>query len=205
MTKRSYKQNCALARANDVIGERWTLLLVRDLLVAPRRFNQLLDSLKGIGTNLLASRLRDLEAAGIIERQQGDGRVRVYALTTRGWALEPALLELVRWSLIHGPENKEGDHHRDDWDLLALKALFQPNRAEDLSVAVQFDSAEFEGWVRIDAQQMNVGLGKAENADVSINGTIKDLFLGTKPPEELQTKGAVRDLEQFMSAFALRA
>jgi DNA-binding HxlR family transcriptional regulator len=54
MSKRSYQQNCALARAGDVIGERWSLLLVRDLLVAPRRFNELLASLKGMGTNLLA-------------------------------------------------------------------------------------------------------------------------------------------------------
>jgi DNA-binding HxlR family transcriptional regulator len=122
MSKRSYKQNCALARANDVIGERWTLLLVRDLLISPHRFNQLLASQKGMGTNLLASRLKDLETANIVERRAGEGGARLYVLTERGRALEPAVLALIRWGLTHGPENRPGDHHHDEWDLLALKA-----------------------------------------------------------------------------------
>ena len=114
MSKRSYKQNCALARANDVIGERWTLLLVRDLLISPRRFNQLHASQKGMGTNLLASRLKDLEMANVVERRAGEGGARLYALTERGRALEPAVLALIRWGLTHGPENRPGDHHHDD-------------------------------------------------------------------------------------------
>lgn len=205
MGKRSYKQNCALARASDVVGERWTLLLVRDLLVSPRRFNELLNSLKGIGTNLLAARLKDLEAADIIERRDGGGTVRVYALTERGQALEPAVLALIRWGLTRGPESRVGDQHRDDWDLLALKALFQPSRAADLSICVQFDAPEFEGWARIEDQHMSIGVGKIHDAEIGINGTIKDLFLGSSSAAELLTKGSVSTLRGFMSAFALRA
>ena len=205
MSKRSYQQNCALARANDVIGERWTMLLLRDLLISPLRFNELLVSLKGMGTNLLASRLKDLEAADIVERREGEGGTRVYALTDRGRALEPAVLALIRWGLAHGPENQPGDHHRDGWDLLALKALFQPDRATDRAVCVQFAAPDFAGWARIEDRRMSIGAGVAENADIGINGTVADLFLVAATPSDLLTKGAAADLRAFMSAFALRA
>jgi len=204
MSKRSYKQNCALARANDVIGERWTMLLLRDLLISPRRFNELLESLKGMGTNLLASRLKDLEAADIIERCEGDGGAGGYAMTERGRALEPAVLALIRWGLSYGPENKAGDHHRDDWDLLALKSLFRPDRAGDLSVCVQFRAPEFEGWARVEEQQMSVGVGTAQQADIGIDGTIPNLFVDAENPPDLLVHGEASVLQGFMSAFALR-
>ena len=97
MAKRSYRQNCALAQASDVLGERWTLLLVRDLLVGPRRFGALSKSLKGMGSNLLAARLKELEAAGIIERRATDAGGHLYALTERGQALEPNCGRYIRW------------------------------------------------------------------------------------------------------------
>lgn len=202
MGKRSYQQNCALARAEDLIGERWTKLLLRDLLVSPRRFNELLESQQGIGSNLLAARLKDLSAAGLIERETGSRR---YALTARGRALEPAILAMIRWGLSHGPENQPGDHHLDDWDLLALKSLFQSGRAGDLAVTVQFESEALCGWARIADQQMHVGLGTVEDADLVVDGTVKGLFLETGNPVEMLEYGDQQILQQFMSAFALRA
>ena len=202
MSKRSYQQNCALARAGDVIGERWTLLLVRDLLVAPRRFNELLASLKGMGTNLLAKRLKDLEAAGIIERANARG---AYSLTAKGYALEPAVLALIRWGLLHGPEHRPGDHHRHDWDLLALKSVFQPDRAENLSLTVRFDCDVLQGWVRIKDQMMAIGLGQTDGADLILAGTVSDLFLGDNEPQALISAGRLEDLQRFVAAFALRA
>lgn len=202
MGRRSYNQNCVLARAGDVIGERWTILLVRDLLIAPRRFGALLASLKGIGTNLLSLRLKDLEAAGIIERGTDEDGAGNYALTDRGRALEPSVLALIRWSMIHGPENQPGDLHRPDWDLLALKALFQPDLADDLTVCVQFRAQDFEGWVRIEDRQMNIGIGADVDADVTVNGTIADLFLGSENRQELLINGKRASLQRFVSAFA---
>lgn len=202
MSKRSYKQNCALARASDVIGERWTLLLLRDLLISPRRFNQLLASQKGMGTNLLASRLKDLEAAGLVERRGAD--TRSYALTERGRALEPAVLALIRWGLTHGPENQPDDHHQDDWDLLALKSMFQPERAAGIAVTVQFDSPDLEGWAGIEDCQMRIGAGKAAKADVAVNATIADLFVNSENPLDLVTSGEPAVLQRFMHAFALQ-
>ena len=201
MKRRSYKQNCALARANDVIGERWTQLLIRDLLVGPRRFNALQASLKGIGANLLSTRLKDLEAAGLVEH----GDDSAYALTARGRALEPALLALIRWGLVYGPDNQPGHHHHDDWDLLALKALFQPDRAADLRLAVQFAAAEFEGWMTLAPDSVTIGLGKIASPDLEVGTTIKDLFTGPGEPATHLLAGSAEDLRRFMGAFALRA
>jgi len=205
MAKRSYKQNCALAQASDLIGERWSLLLVRDLLISPRRFNDLQNSLKGIGSNLLASRLKELEAAGIIERQAVGAGGHVYALTESGKALEPALLSLVRWGLAYGPENQKDYHHQDDWDLLALKALFQAQRAGDLSVCVQFNSDKFTGWMSVEDQRVRIGLGESESADVIVDGPIKELFGGPRSPEQLCQSGDKDKLKRFISAFVLPA
>jgi len=202
MTKRSYKQNCALAHASDAIGERWSLLLVRDLLVGPRRFGELQHSLRGIGTNLLASRLRELETAGVVERvEDAEFRSR-YGLTKIGKALEPTLLSLVRWGLVYGPENQKDYHHQEDWDLLALKALFQADRVGDLSICVQFKAEEFVGWMAIEHQSARIGLGETEAADVIVDGTIKELFFGPQA-DKLCSAGSRETLKQFMSAFAL--
>lgn len=122
---RSYGQYCGLARALDVIGDRWNLLIVRQLLVAPARYRQLAEGLSGIATNLLADRLRDLEAAGVIERRlnDDDGHV-VYGLTQWGAELRGPIEGLVRWStplMVRGPK---GDRFRSEWLLIALPALF---------------------------------------------------------------------------------
>lgn len=202
MGRRSYEQNCALARTADVIGERWTLLLVRDLLVGPRRFNELLASLKGIGSNLLAKRLKDLEAAGLLTREK-DGS-RAYRLTVRGRALEPGVLALIRWGLIHGPENREGDHHQDDWDLLALKAAFQPERAASLAIGLQFNTNASQGWVSISDGRMTIGRGALADVDVIVDGSVADLFLHHREPDTLLARGDPTDLRRFTSVFALR-
>ena len=122
---RSYGQYCGLARALDVVGDRWNLLIVRQLLVAPARYRQLAEGLPGIATNRLADRLRELEAAGVLERclSDDDGRV-VYALTVWGAELRGPIEGLVRWStpmMVRGPE---GDRFRPEWLLIALPALF---------------------------------------------------------------------------------
>jgi DNA-binding HxlR family transcriptional regulator len=122
---RSYGQYCGLARALDVVGDRWNLLIVRQLLVAPARYRQLAEGLPGIATNLLTDRLRDLGAAGVIERRlaDDDGYV-VYGLTQWGAELRGPIEGLVRWStpmMVRGPE---GDRFQPDWLLIALPALF---------------------------------------------------------------------------------
>src|ERR671931_479526 len=100
-TGRSYLQYAAVARGLDVVGERWTLLIVRDLLLGPKRYKDLLDGLPGIGTNLLAARLRALEKVGLVRRTvlPPPAGSAVYELTESGWELEPVVIALGRWGV----------------------------------------------------------------------------------------------------------
>src|SRR5712692_9066748 len=109
---RSYGQFCGLAKSLDVIGDRWTLLVVRELLIrGPSRYTDLRDGLPGIATNLLAERLRDLEEAGIVVRDDAPPPIAatLYRVTPRGEALQPVLRELGRWSAALVGEAKPGD------------------------------------------------------------------------------------------------
>ncbi|WP_433462214.1 winged helix-turn-helix transcriptional regulator [Spirillospora sp. CA-128828] len=122
---RSYGQYCGLARALDVVGDRWNLLIVRQLLIAPARYRELLDGLGGVATNLLTDRLRDLETAGVVERRLAEeGNAIAYALTPWGAELREPIESLVRWStplMMRGPD---GDRFHAEWLVVALRALF---------------------------------------------------------------------------------
>jgi DNA-binding HxlR family transcriptional regulator len=116
-----YGQACAIARALDVVGERWSLLLVRELILGPRRYRDLTTGLPGIPSNVLAGRLKDLQAAGIITRRTlpVPTDVTVYELTDAGQALQPALNELLDWGLRYGPKPSEDDVGQPGWALLS--------------------------------------------------------------------------------------
>lgn len=121
--RRSYGQYCGLARALDVVGDRWNLLIVRQLLVGPARYGQLLDGLPGLATNLLVNRLRDLETAGVIERRLADeGNAISYALTPWGAELREPIDALIRWSTPLMTRGPGGDAFRAEWLIVALQA-----------------------------------------------------------------------------------
>ena len=115
-----YGQACAIARALDVVGERWSLLLVRELTLGPRRHRDLATGLPGIPSNVLAARLKDLQAAGVITRRTlpAPTDVTVYELTGAGRALQPALNELLHWGLRYAPEPSQDDAAQPGWGLL---------------------------------------------------------------------------------------
>ena len=107
---KKYDQYCPLAHALELIGERWTLLLVRELMHGPQRYTDLADRLPGIGTNILASRLRDLEAAGVVAKRTlpPPAASKVYELTEYGVELKPVMRELGRWGARSlGPPNPD--------------------------------------------------------------------------------------------------
>lgn len=108
---RSYRQYCGLARALDVVGERWTMLIVRDLLDGPRGYNQLLEGLPGIATNLLADRLRSLREIGVVQHRD-DGR---YELTSWGQDLRDAVYALGRWAGPLMAQPRGEDHFQPSW------------------------------------------------------------------------------------------
>jgi DNA-binding HxlR family transcriptional regulator len=121
---RSYGQYCGLARTLDVVGDRWNLLIVRELLIAPARYRALLDGLPGVATNLLTDRLRDLETAGVIERRlAGEGNAIVYALTPWGAELREPIEGLIRWSTPLMTRGPGSDRFRAEWLIVALRAL----------------------------------------------------------------------------------
>ncbi len=123
--KRSYQQNCALAIALDLIGERWTLLIVRELLIAPRQFTQLLRNLPGLGTNLLTDRLAQLATSGIVIRETGKGHP-VYRLAEKGRQLEGVIFNLIHWGMSYTERRNAEQYHADEWDLLPLRSVFNP-------------------------------------------------------------------------------
>lgn len=125
---RSYGQFCGLARALDVVGDRWNLLIVRELLPGPMRYNELKTSLAGIATNLLAERLRSLERTGIVERRLGDAGV-LYALTPWGAGLREPLEALGRWGAPLVMTGRGSDAFQPRWLVLALPALLRGVRA----------------------------------------------------------------------------
>jgi DNA-binding HxlR family transcriptional regulator len=122
MDRRSYGQYCSLARALDVVGERWTLLIVRDLLLGPKRFTDLLAGLPGIGRNLLTSRLRHLESEGLINRERSASYPRTvsYELTADGQELAFALAPLARWGARRLGARDPNELFRPTWTVTAM-------------------------------------------------------------------------------------
>lgn len=170
MAKRSYNEYCPLARALDVLGERWTLLVLRELLPGQKRYSDLLEGLPGIGPNVLAARLKDLQAAGVVRRVKlpPPAGSTVYELTEVGRDLEPGLLELARWgrSLL-GPI-KDTDSYRLGWLLTGMRVAFQPDAARGVHDTYEFRVEGEVFHVRVDDGAIDVRHGAAADPDVVI-------------------------------------
>ncbi len=140
---RGYGQFCGLARALELIGGRWSLLIVRELLVGPKRFTELTHGLPGIPTNVLSSRLRELEEAGVLQRalQAGRSTSVVYELTPYGLALEGPMVQLGFWGAesLARPTN-DASFSRSAL-AVALRGVFDPSKSKgrDLAVELRFD------------------------------------------------------------------
>ena len=138
---RTYDQYCGLARALDHVGSRWTLLIVRELLLGPKRFTDLREGLPGVANNLLADRLRQLQDDGLVTRRElpRPAASTVYELTEAGRGLRHTIDALIRWGgrwMLTGPQ---GDTFRSEWLALALDALDAANIAPGVVVEFQID------------------------------------------------------------------
>lgn len=132
---RNYGQYCGLASALDLLGGRWTLLIVRELLIGPRRYGELLDALPGIGTNLLAARLKFLTGQGVLSRAD-DQR---YQLTELGEQLREPVLGLARWGMEFLAAPGPGMVVRPHWGFLAVQAMMDPARAAGVDESYEFE------------------------------------------------------------------
>ena len=160
--RRNYGQYCGLAAALDLIGERWTLLIIRELLAGPCRYNLLLANLPGIGTNLLADRLKFLSQAGIIrQRPRAGSKLRTYELTEQGESLRESVLALARWGLGTLDAPAAGEIVRPRWAALAIEAMVNAGAAgPDEQYEFRIDDEVFH--VTVLDGQVTVGHGKAE-------------------------------------------
>lgn len=160
---RSYRQFCALARSLDIVGERWTLLIVRELLGGPMRYSELKTSLAGIATNLLADRLRGLEAHGVVERRLHAGGV-AYALTDWGLGLREPMEALGRWGQPLLATGQGEDAFQPRWLVLALPALLR-GRTSSPPVELGIQTDGFSMVLRIDEAGPSVTTGEGPTPD----------------------------------------
>ena len=173
-----YDQYCPIARSLDVLGERWTLLVVRELMYGPKRYTDLAAELPGIGTNILAARLRDLEAHGIVSKRKlpAPAASTVYELTEYGAELEEVVYALARWGArTLGPPGPD-DELYPEWGVNACSALFSPEAARGLTetYVLRVDGDVFS--VRLRNGAMHASTGAAEDADVQIDMDMATFF-----------------------------
>ncbi|WP_328382582.1 helix-turn-helix transcriptional regulator [Streptomyces sp. NBC_00400] len=146
MPRRSYDQYCAVARALDAVGDRWTLLIVRELLGGSRRYTDLHADLPGVSTDMLASRLKDMERDGLVTRRRlaPPSAASVYELTPRGRALLPALTALADWGAPALDEKRPTDAVRAHWFAVPLVARLARHFTEGVEVVgIALDEGEF--------------------------------------------------------------
>jgi DNA-binding HxlR family transcriptional regulator/putative sterol carrier protein len=211
--KRSYDQWCAVARSLDIVGERWTMLIARDLLVGPKRYKDILDGLPGIGTNLLARRLRELEAQGLVERRQlpAPASATVYALTEQGAALEPVVFALGRWGFQFLGRPRPSDAMLPDPFFVSLRASFRPERAKALSERYAFRIGDRVFEVVVSDGRCTTREGGATAPDVTFTSDPATLFALRRrelTPTQAISRGNVKvegdpkALERFVNVFA---
>ena len=188
--RRTYDDPCGIARALDVVGDRWALLVVRELMFGPKRFRQLRDGLHGVSPNVLAQRLRDLEAAGLVRRDvlEPPASVAVYELTARGRTLEPVLLELGRW----GSQEQVTTTHELSVSalLVALKTVFDPAAAADAAYALRIDGQWFR--VTVAGRSIDIAAGRPERAAATLDtdvATLRAVAFGREPIAEAERDG----------------
>ncbi|MGH2586315.1 MAG: winged helix-turn-helix transcriptional regulator [Dehalococcoidia bacterium] len=196
MTPRTYGQYCGLARALELVGERWTLLIIRDLLVGPKRFTDLRRGLPRIPTNLLSARLKELEQAGIVQRRLLPRPTAsiVYELTEYGKALDHVVLELGRWGAQSLGEARPAEIVTVDSLIMALRSTFRPEAARGLRVSYELHLGAIVIHAHIDGGVLVAGEGPLAGPDLVIEAgpAIRALMAGEISPAEAVETGSVR-------------
>jgi DNA-binding HxlR family transcriptional regulator len=190
MARKSYRQHCGVARALDAVGERWTLLIARNLLLGPRRYSDLLAELPGITTNLLAKRLRELEELEIVAKAvlPPPLGVTVYRLTPLGRALEPIVMELGRWGFRFMGKPGPRDTVNLGWALLSLKRRYRGGLTRTVELRVN----ERRYSLAFAPEYLAVEERAVEHPDLALSaeaGAIRALFFGERSSADLEAAG----------------
>jgi DNA-binding HxlR family transcriptional regulator len=195
-TGKSYDQYCAVARALDVIGERWTLLIARELYSGPKRYTDLISGIPGIATDMLAARLKALEEHEVIVRRvlPPPAASTVYELTELGQRLEPVLRELGNFGLeLLGKRKNEA--FRIHWLALPVRTMFRPERASGPPLVVQFESGGEAFHARMGNGTIETATGPHDAPDVVFAGDVDTLARASKDKsvaEEAVAKGKLK-------------
>ncbi len=204
MTK-PFEQYCPVAHALCLVGDRWALLILRDLLHGQKRYTDLLEGLPGIGTNILAKRLRDLEEAGIVAKRKlpPPAASTVYELTDYGRELEEVFHALARWGARSLGPPGPGDELYPEWGVNAVAALFVPDAARGLAetYVLNVDGDVFS--IELDDGRMHASPGAVEQASVTIETDMTTFFglaQGELTPAQATKQGLV-SIEGDKAAF----
>lgn len=193
---RSYGQSCAIARGLETMGGRWTLLIVRELLIGPRRFTDLEANLPGVPSSLLGERLRDLEAAGVVEKRwlPPPAASTVYELTDAGGALEEVVLAMGRWGSLFGRRVAQEDASRPEWQLYALKGAFRPEAAIRVSRTFELRFGDHVVAAEVRRGRLKLSEGPAAAPDVVVKTefrTFMDLAAGRLALADARERGLI--------------
>ncbi len=192
---RSYGQVCGVAKGLDLIGDRWTLLIVRELLIRDAcRYTDLRKGLPGIATNLLAQRLRELEQAGIVLSEQAPPPVAttLFRLTEHGRALEPVLKAIGDWARPQLAEGDEGDTFQTHWLVLPLRFYVEDAEPDAPSVRIQLETEDEPLAIEAGGGSVTARVGRLADPDLVLTGPaqpIGRLVLGRVDLDEARTLG----------------
>jgi DNA-binding HxlR family transcriptional regulator len=177
---RSYGQYCSVAKSLDVVGDRWTLLIVRELILqGPCRYTDLKGALPGIATNLLAERLRELEAAGLIWREDAAPPVAttLFHLTDAGTELEPALAALGAWGIRYMAEPADHDEFRSHWFAFPVSLFLHDRDPDGPPIAIELRATGRPAVIEVSGGSVRTRLGTTPTPDLVLRGT-PQLILG---------------------------
>lgn len=196
-TKRTYQDACRFAHALDLVGERWALLIVRELLLGPKRFTDLRGGLPHASTNILSERLRELEHNAIVRRRRlpPPAASSVYELTEWGRELEPIVTKLGAWG-ARSPIPPDVEEIGVDSIVLALGSLFDPEAAGDLSASYDLRIGEDRFRVEIGGGEVELNRGEVPDPDATLTlpdaSTVAALLTGQLDFQEAVASGALQ-------------
>src|SRR5215212_6433866 len=212
-TKRTYEDGCAAAHALDLVGERWALLVVRELLLGPKRFTDLRSGLPNASPNVLAQRLRGLEAAGVVRRGKlpPPAASRIYELTEWGQDLEPVIIALGKWG-VRSPSKPPDAELGVDSLILSFRTMFDPEQAEELDASYEFRLGEDRFRAEVVEGRLEIERGTADQPDATVEaeaGTLAALVYDDLELDDalgsgdLRIKGDRDVVERFLTLFPL--
>jgi DNA-binding HxlR family transcriptional regulator len=204
-TMRTYGDRCGVARALDVVGERWALLVVRELVLGPKRFSDLRSGLRGVAPDVLSQRLRELEGAGVVRRATlpPPRGTRVYELTAWGQELEPLVIGLGRWGSRAPFPGGDAELGTDAF-VIALKTLFDPAAAGDLDAEIELRLGDDRFRAVVEEGRFTAARGETENPDAAVAGdpaTLAGVFWHGRPLDDVAVQGDRYLLARFLRAF----